>query len=158
MADSFVQQFADDPTEQTIKQWAMDQLAGKNIPSADQLYKGAAPAIQASAYNLAGSTAGQMASKGIAGSGYDRQQSVANVAQKEGNDLAQAKLSAAQKAQGLKDTAFDQGTTALRGYEDAAMRAQTADAITSQMQTNITNTKQNQDNQNNLAPWQVAFG
>jgi hypothetical protein len=38
------------------------------------------------------------------------------------------------------------------------MRAQTADAITSQMQTNITNTKQNQDNQNNLAPWQVSTG
>ena len=146
---SYSDDFLNDAGNQKIKAWAMQQMQGQGIPTVNELYSGQKAGIDSAAYNLAGSQASQMASRGLSGSGYDRQ-GMANVAGQHGSNLASAKQAAAEKVTGMKNDAFSQGTQALNDYNARASEATNADIAKQQQKDNL-----DQQYRNNNDVWQI---
>lgn len=110
------------------RQRIADMMNGTGLPTADELYAGAAQGINAQAFNIAGAQAADLANSGVSRSGY--QQRAVNVnAQQRGAALANAKTDSTQKANQLRTDAFTSGQAELDRLDDKAQRARIVDKL-----------------------------
>lgn len=105
---------------------AMDMVAGKGIPTGDQIYGGMAPGISEGVSREQGGAAMDLAGRGLSRSGIQAGTVVGGV-RKEANMLSDARTRSDEQARQMRDQAMAQGSEMLFRIEDRAQQDKAAE-------------------------------